>query len=65
MDKKLEKMRELCDTLNKYAYEYYVLDNPSVEDIVYDKLYRNLEILEEETGVIFPDSPTRRTNFSI
>jgi hypothetical protein len=29
-------MRSLCDTLNRFAYEYYVLDNPSVEDIVYD-----------------------------
>ena len=42
MEKKLEKMRSLCDTLNKLAYEYYVLDNPSVEDIVYDKLYDNV-----------------------
>ena len=36
MKEKLEKMRTLCDTLNRFAYEYYVLDNPSVEDIVYD-----------------------------
>ena len=53
-------MRSLCDTLNRFAYEYYVLDNPSVEDIVYDKLYDELKRLEEETGERFPDSPTRR-----
>ena len=33
-----QKMRELVDVLNRYAYEYYVLDAPSVEDAVYDKL---------------------------
>ena len=53
-------MRELVDTLNKYAYEYYVLDNPSVPDREYDKLYDELQILEGETGVREQDSPTRR-----
>ena len=60
MTEKLNKMRSLCDTLNRFAHEYYVLDNPSVEDIVYDKLYDELKRLEEETGERFPDSPTRR-----
>ena len=53
-------MRELVDTLNKYAYEYYVLDNPSVPDREYDKLYDELQILEGETGFREQDSPTRR-----
>ena len=60
MSEKLNEMRKLVDTLNKYAYEYYVLDNPSVEDIVYDKLYDRLKVLEEELGERFSDSPTRR-----
>ena len=30
------RMRELVDTLNRYGYEYYVLDNPSVPDREYD-----------------------------
>lgn len=55
-----KRMRELVDTLNKYAYEYYVLDNPSVPDREYDKLYDELQILECETGVREQDSPTRR-----
>ncbi len=54
------KMEQLVKTLNKYAYEYYVLDNPSVEDRVYDKLYDELKSLEEETGIRLDDSPTRR-----
>ena len=40
-----QKMRELVDVLNRYAYEYYVLDAPSVEDAVYDKLYDQLKEL--------------------
>lgn len=55
-----KRMRELVDTLNKYAYEYYVLDNPSIPDREYDKLYDELQILEGETGVREQDSPTRR-----
>ena len=54
------RMRELVDILNKYAYEYYVLDNPSVEDKVYDKLYDELTVMEGEYGVRYDDSPTRR-----
>lgn len=54
------RMRELVDTLNRYGYEYYVLDNPSVPDREYDKLYDELKSLERETGERFQDSPTRR-----
>ena len=55
-----DRMQELVDILNKYAYEYYVLDNPSVPDREYDKLYDELKRLEEETGEVRFDSPTRR-----
>lgn len=55
-----QKMRGLVDTLNRYAYEYYVLDAPSVEDAVYDKLYDELRELERESGTVLFDSPTRR-----
>ena len=54
------RMRELVDTLNRYGYEYYVLDNPSVPDREYDKLYDELKSLESETGERFQDSPTPR-----
>ena len=56
----MNRQRELTDILNKWAYEYYVLDNPTVSDSEYDKLYDELRKIEEETGVILPDSPTRR-----
>lgn len=56
----MDRMRELVDILNRWAYEYYVLDAPSVEDREYDKLYDELRELEQESGVVYPDSPTRR-----
>lgn len=54
------RMRELTDKLNRYGYEYYVLDNPTVSDGEYDALYDELKRLEKETGTIFFDSPTKR-----
>lgn len=56
----MDRMRELVDLLNKYAYEYYVQDAPSVTDAEYDRLYDELRELEAESGVRLADSPTRR-----
>ncbi|MBQ9480586.1 MAG: NAD-dependent DNA ligase LigA [Clostridia bacterium] len=55
-----DRMRELIDVLNRYAYEYYVLDNPTVSDAEYDKLYDELRALEASEGRVEFDSPTRR-----
>lgn len=52
---------ELRELLNKYSYEYYVLDAPSVSDAVYDSLFGELKQLEaEHPELITPDSPTQR-----
>ena len=56
----MDRKRELVDVLNKWAHEYYVLDNPTVSDKEYDALYDELRRLEEESGEVYPDSPTRR-----
>jgi len=56
----MDRMRELVDILNKYSHEYYVLDNPTVSDKEYDKLYDELVALEKSTGQILFDSPTKR-----
>lgn len=55
-----DRMRELVDLLNKYAYQYYVLDEPTVADVQYDALYNELLALEKSTGTVLPDSPTRK-----
>lgn len=53
-------MEEMVAQLNKWAYEYYVLDQPSVPDTQYDALYDQLALLEKQTGKVLPDSPTHR-----
>lgn len=60
MQQATDRQKELTATLNRWAYEYYVLDDPSVSDAEYDKLYAELQRLEAESGVVLFDSPTRR-----
>ena len=48
----MDRQRELVDILNKWAHEYYVLDNPTVSDKEYDALYDELQHLEKESGII-------------
>ena len=56
-----EKMKALVDQLNKYAREYYVLDNPSIPDAEYDKRFQELLRLEEQyPELVFAHSPTQR-----
>ena len=55
-----QTMRELVDRLNELAYRYYVLDEPSVSDKEYDALYDKLVALENESGQVYDDSPTKR-----
>lgn len=41
-----QKIQDLTALLNRYAYEYYTLDAPTVPDAEYDRLFRELEALE-------------------
>ena len=55
------RAQELRKQLNQYSHEYYVKDQPSVEDYVYDRLYKELVDIETEfPDLITPDSPTQR-----
>ena len=60
MDDKLKHQEELTNLLNKYAYNYYVLEKPIVSDYDYDVLYDELLELEKQNNFIFPFSPTQR-----
>lgn len=61
-----KRIEELTALLDQYSYEYYVLDNPSVEDYEYDKLYHELLDLEEQfPQFIQPNSPTHRVGGAI
>ena len=59
MDNK-KRIEELVEELNRYSYEYYSLDNPTVTDKEYDKKYDELKKLEIEEGYVLPYSPTLR-----
>ena len=64
-DEKLQKMKELIKEIEKHNYNYYVLDNPTISDSEYDKLYYSLVDLEKETGVVLPYSPTQRVGDTV
>ena len=60
MDPK-ERIRELTTLLNEAGYRYYVLDDPTMPDFEYDRLLRELEVLEAaHPEYASHDSPTRR-----
>ena len=55
------RAQQLREKLNQYNYEYYVLDNPSVDDRTFDLLLEELSEIESEfPELITEDSPTRR-----
>jgi len=56
-----EEYRELVKKLNRYSYEYYVLDSPSIPDSEYDRLYKEVEKFEKANPkLILKESPTMR-----
>lgn len=57
---KTERMKQLVDLINKYNYEYYILDKPTVADIEYDRLLDELFKLEHDTGIVLDNSPTHK-----
>lgn len=60
-DQAKTRVEELVSLLDQYSHEYYVLDQPSIPDEDYDKLYRELvEIEEHYPTLIQNNSPTQR-----
>ena len=56
-----KKIQELIEKISTFDYQYYVLDNPSISDFEYDKIFRSLVDLENENPeLIRPDSPSQR-----
>ncbi|MGG3450447.1 NAD-dependent DNA ligase LigA [Domibacillus aminovorans] len=61
-----QRVQELHDTLNKYSYEYYVIDQPSVPDSEYDRLLNELSNIESMYPQLqTPDSPTQRVGGAV
>ncbi len=60
-EKARARASELRQQLEHHNYRYYVLDDPEVSDAEYDRLFRELQVLEtEHPGLVDPDSPTQR-----
>ncbi|MFV3334097.1 NAD-dependent DNA ligase LigA [Pseudomonas sp. NY15437] len=56
-----ERIAQLRSELDDHNYRYYVLDEPSVPDAEYDRLFRELKALEtEHPELVTPESPTQR-----
>lgn len=56
-----QRFSQIKAKLQEASYAYYVLDNPIMEDGVYDQLYRELQELETQyPQLVTPDSPTQR-----
>ena len=56
-----ERIAELRSEIDAHNYRYYVLDEPSVPDAEYDRLFNALKTLEaEHPELVSPDSPTQR-----
>ena len=56
-----QQLNNLRQALRRYEYEYHVLDNPTIPDAEYDKLFHQLKALEAaHPELITADSPTQR-----
>lgn len=64
MDYKARRIRELINLLNEYTKEYDK-GNSKISDEEWDNLYFELEKLEKETGVLYPDSPTQSISYKV
>lgn len=56
----ISKMKSLIEKINKASYEYYVLDNPTISDKEWDKMYYELLDLEKSSGIVLEDSPSKK-----
>lgn len=55
------RIKKLSDLIREHDYRYYILDEPTIPDVEYDELFRELKALEEkDPALVLPDSPTQR-----
>ena len=65
MNEKIIRIKQLVKELNVYRYEYYNNSNSIISDYEYDMLFDELKSLEEETGFLISDSPTRSVGYEV
>lgn len=59
----MQSMIDLINLLN-YHTDLYNVGTPEISDKDWDKLYFSLKELEEKTGIIYPNSPTQKVNYT-
>ena len=64
-DKDLDRMKELIQKLNKANKAYYQKEREIMSNLEYDRLYDELKVLESESGVVYPNSPTQNVGAPI
>lgn len=64
MNKK-ERLKELVSILNKASKAYYQQDTEIMSNLEYDKLYDELLVLENETGIVLANSPTVNVGYEV
>ena len=62
---KVEQIKRLVLELNQYRHEYYNLNKPSVGDSTYDQMFDELQLLEQETGIVLSNSPTQTVGYEV
>ncbi|MGL5259159.1 MAG: NAD-dependent DNA ligase LigA [Lachnospiraceae bacterium] len=60
---KQTRIKELIEILTKASKAYYAEDKELISNLEYDTLYEELEKLENETGIVFGNSPTRKVGY--
>lgn len=60
----LTRMKQLIDRLND-ATEAYDQGKPYISDTEWDSMYFQLKALEEESGIIYPNSPTQTIEYRV
>ena len=63
MDGRMQRMQELVTLLDKASYAYYAKDEEIMSNYEYDLLYDELELLEQELGIVLASSPTRKVGY--
>ncbi len=62
---KVRELQEKIQQLNQAARAYYVDGKEIMSNLEYDKLYDQLEALEEETGIVMANSPTQKVGYQV
>lgn len=60
-----KRQQILTERLNRYREEYYNRNAPSVSDAVYDKMFDELQQVEQQTGICLADSPTQTVGYAV